>query len=420
MRITCLGSRLPAALALAALVGACAQGQSETIETASTGMMSASSTSSSSTTEEGSTTGTTETPEPTTAGTTMTEPPPDCGDGVVDADEECDDGNDVFTDDCLPNCALPTCGDGVVWAGVEGCDDGNDVDEDGCSNECVSANCGDGEMQPGEECDDGNDADDDACLSNCIKAICGDGEIWEGAEDCDDVGESATCNEDCTASVRGDEVLNMAAGEECDDGNDKDWDECTTECVNAVCGDGIEHIGVEECDDGNDVAGDGCEDDCTITPTYAAVGPQLDVPESELFGWDICWSSLYNNSGTSINAIINSNCTKENLMLACREVGSDTYTVLAHAPRGDVTFNTGQGNTPNIANGVGWYFSDSWSWGFAKQGDPILRAPCDLQNINAEQRLCWRTSGGNTNTGSRCGATTTNNGAWERVLLHAD
>lgn len=186
------------------------------------------------------------------------------------------------------------------------------------------------------------------------------------------------------------------------------------------CGDGELQPG-EECDDGNDVSGDGCEDDCSNTPIYNAFGPQTNVPESELIGWEICWASTYSNSGTSLNAIINSNCTRENLMLACREVDSDTYTLLAHAPRNDVTFNTGQGNTPKIANGSGWYFSESWSWGFAKQGDPILRTPCDTQDINAAERLCWQTSGGNTNSGYRCGASVDLLGnSWERVILHAE
>ncbi|MCA9717851.1 MAG: DUF4215 domain-containing protein, partial [Myxococcales bacterium] len=299
-------------------------------------------------------------------------------------------------------------------------DDGNDIDDDGCTNACISADCGDGETQPPEECDDGNADDDDACLPTCIKAVCGDGKIWDGVEECDDELETESCDADCTFASCGDGQINATADEECDDGNNKDWDECTNACVAATCGDGIVWIDVEECDDGNAINGDGCEPDCTVTPTYSAVGPQMNVPADELFGWEICWLSPYTNSGTSINSIINSNCTKANLMLACREVDSDIYTLLAHAPRSDVTFNTGQENTPHTANGVGWYFSDSYSWGFAKQGDAILRNTCDTLDPNGDQRLCWHTSGGSSNPGYRCGANKGIGAGWERVILHAD
>ena len=43
-------------------------------------------------------------------------------------------------------------------------------------------------------------------------------------------------------------------------------------------------------------------------------------------------------------------------------------TVAAHAPRTDVLFDTGTGNVPHDANGVGWYYNGNWSWGFAPQG----------------------------------------------------
>ena len=48
-------------------------------------------------------------------------------------------------------------------------------------------------------------------------------------EECDDAGESATCDADCTAAVCGDGVLNESAGETCDDGNT--GTECLPGCV---------------------------------------------------------------------------------------------------------------------------------------------------------------------------------------------
>jgi hypothetical protein len=46
--------------------------------------------------------------------------------------------------------------------------------------------------------------------------VCGDG-VATGDEDCDDEGESASCNADCTLAVCGDGIINATASEECDD-----------------------------------------------------------------------------------------------------------------------------------------------------------------------------------------------------------
>ncbi|HEY8378316.1 MAG TPA: DUF4215 domain-containing protein, partial [Nannocystis sp.] len=266
-------------------------------------------------------------------------------------------------------------------------------DGDDCTNACTIAVCGDGVVHEGfEACDDGNLSDNDACTSQCALAGCGDGLVNEGVE-------------------------------ECDDGNADNNDACTASCKHAVCGDGILWFGVEECEDGNLIPSDGCEPDCkkTVVNKYNAFGPQVSVPVESVFGWEVCYSDTYGKSGTPVATILQQ-CHKANLMLACRQVGVPIYTVLAHAPRSEVTKDTGSSNEPTVANGTGWYFSDAYSWGFAKQGDPISRTSCDTQSINPERRLCWHTSGGNINGGWRCGATTGLNGnnTWERVVLHAD
>lgn len=63
-----------------------------------------------------------------------------------------------------------------------------------------------------------------------VVAVCGNGSV-EGAEACDDMGESATCNDDCTPAECGDGVLNVTAGEECDDGNTMGGDGCEATCL---------------------------------------------------------------------------------------------------------------------------------------------------------------------------------------------
>ncbi|HEV7559060.1 MAG TPA: hypothetical protein VGO00_26485, partial [Kofleriaceae bacterium] len=48
-----------------------------------------------------------------------------------------------------------------------------------------------------------------------IGSYCGDG-VVDASEQCDDGGESATCNSDCTVAACGDSVVNFTAGEDCD------------------------------------------------------------------------------------------------------------------------------------------------------------------------------------------------------------
>jgi hypothetical protein len=64
---------------------------------------------------------------------------------------------------------------------------------------------------------------------------CGNGNL-EGDESCDDEGESAGCDADCTVADCGDGTSNAAAGEGCDDGDLDETDGCTTSCVvGALC-----------------------------------------------------------------------------------------------------------------------------------------------------------------------------------------
>lgn len=186
-----------------------------------------------------------------------------CGDTLVHAGvEACDDGNFNDADGCTSKCALATCGDGSVQQG-EVCDLGPaNSDTGACTTKCMAAKCGDGFVQPseGEKCDDGNDDDGDACAL-CQTAACGDGFLYEGVEACDDgnalntdacvacalakcgdgfvragveacdvVGETMTCDADCTAVKCGDGVKNASAGEVCDDGNAQAADGCDPDC----------------------------------------------------------------------------------------------------------------------------------------------------------------------------------------------
>jgi len=98
-----------------------------------------------------------------------------CGDGQIIGLEECDDGNDnsdTLPDACRTDCVLPKCGDGVTDTG-EDCDDGNDNSDevpDACRTDCSYASCGDGviDVAASEECDEGDINANEGCYQ-CIE-----------------------------------------------------------------------------------------------------------------------------------------------------------------------------------------------------------------------------------------------------------
>ncbi len=119
-----------------------------------------------------------------------------CGDGRVGPTESCDDGNLDPGDACDPSCRwAPFCGDGVVDDG-EVCDDGNGAHGDGCALLCASdETCGNGHWDPlaGEACDG-----EPGCGPDCAWPSCGDG-VLDPGEACDDGGLASFdgCGADC-------------------------------------------------------------------------------------------------------------------------------------------------------------------------------------------------------------------------------
>ncbi|MDH5716307.1 MAG: DUF4215 domain-containing protein [Spirochaetia bacterium] len=227
-----------------------------------------------------------------------------CGDSIVNttAGETCDDGNTISGDGCAANCTIEIpayCGNGIVDAG-EQCDDSGESAN--CNNNCTTRTCGDSIVNAiaGEACDDGGTVAGDGCAADCtieIPAYCGNG-VTDTGEACDDNGESATCNSNCTARSCGDFIVNATAGEQCDDGGTVAGDGCDSNCIIEIpeycgngivdagescddsgtqtstcevncqaptCGDGILNVSAsEQCEDGNTVIGDGCDASCLI------------------------------------------------------------------------------------------------------------------------------------------------------------
>lgn len=97
---------------------------------------------------------------PGSSATLAADPSPFCGDGELNIGEECDLGVDNADDgSCTLACKTATCGDGLVWTGMEACDLGqwNSPNYGGCAPDCqLAARCGDGVLDPEhEQCDDG-------------------------------------------------------------------------------------------------------------------------------------------------------------------------------------------------------------------------------------------------------------------------
>ena len=89
--------------------------------------------------------------------------------------------------------------------------------------------------------------------------VCGDDDVGPG-EQCDDMGESALCDADCTYAFCGDGVTNAVANEECDDGDVEDGDGCSPSCL------------VEDGDDGG-MGGGGGASAATSTAAGNTLGP---------------------------------------------------------------------------------------------------------------------------------------------------
>ncbi|MBU1029056.1 Ig-like domain-containing protein, partial [Patescibacteria group bacterium] len=187
------------------------------------------------------------------------------------------------TDRCLMTGSLPNvpaCGNGLPAERGEDCDDGNVLDGDGCSSNCLVSGteppaCGNGAINVGENCEALPDPLAGGALvfpRGCMdprQDYNGDGrpEGWG----CILLGSTAG------RSTCGDRI--RADGEACDDGNTRDGDGCSRDCLNegtvqlctiatpagelcvSSCGNGLTEPG-EECDDGNTNRGDGCSANC--------------------------------------------------------------------------------------------------------------------------------------------------------------
>ncbi|UJR19800.1 hypothetical protein I4U23_022933 [Adineta vaga] len=157
------------------------------------------------------------------------------------------------------------------------------------------------------------------------------------------------------------------------------------------------------------------------TVSLSLSGVQLNLNPSSLpNGWTLCYTATYAAAmGTYSLPTILSICNKNKLLLGCRPVNTTILIVAAMGNRNDVLYNCSMSTScTNVANGVGWYYSDSYSWGFISGDDTVLRNSCDTGSTNAAYRLCWHTQN---NGGYRCGSAIglNSDSTWEKVIYHA-
>ncbi|CAF3968520.1 unnamed protein product [Rotaria sp. Silwood1] len=152
-------------------------------------------------------------------------------------------------------------------------------------------------------------------------------------------------------------------------------------------------------------------------------GVQRNVDLSTLSNdWSECYRGTYAVAlnETILTSILNA-CNKGQLLLACRPVNTSLLTVAAMGLRADVLFNCSSSSScTHAANGVGWYYSNNYSWGFVSNNDTVSRNPCDTTQANPSYGLCWYT--GQLSGGLQCGAnilSPLNYTNFERIIYHS-
>jgi hypothetical protein len=144
-------------------------------------------------------------------------------------------------------------------------------------------------------------------------------------------------------------------------------------------------------------------------PALVGAGIQQNVSLASFQGqgWSVCHEERYSERGTPVATVL-SGCAGQYLMLACRaDTSTDTLALAAADTRAVVTQVDPEGVTSfHASHGVGWYFTESMSWGFFPASDTVNRANCDLDGgtqTSKDQRLCWNVLDGALLRGWRCG-----------------
>jgi hypothetical protein len=157
---------------------------------------------------------------------------------------------------------------------------------------------------------------------------------------------------------------------------------------------------------------------------FWCTGPQIGMPTTKLGDWTQCYVGNYGESSlpsTDLTTILTA-CNRTKLMMGCRPMGASSLQLAAMGSRSDVLNPScgDQQNCTNEGNGVGWYFSNDQSWGFAPAGQSVSRNSCDTNGFGDASgpfRMCWHTYANNSlQTGYRCGNDMDYGGAYQREV----
>ncbi len=196
------------------------------------------------------------------------------------------------------------------------------------------------------------------------------------------------------------------------------------------------------CSDGLDNDGDGfydypreaqCEHGLDETEGRAPVpvdfeGVMENVPAEALADWTLCHLDTYADDLVGLDDL-RAACGGAEILLGCRPTGQPNLTIAAAGPRTDVFFETGPGRgDTRLVNGTQFYFDGNSSLGFAPEGVPVDRTPCDVRELpdgpggdpdlgTGHLRVCWATRDDHLDVGARCGLAPVVDADYERVVF---
>lgn len=158
----------------------------------------------------------------------------------------------------------------------------------------------------------------------------------------------------------------------------------------------------------------GAANDCTDFEIPAGIQQDIPIATFTDGGFRVCHRSSYEDGG-DFGA-----CDGAEMVVGCLAAGADVLTLAAGGSLADVMMDVGNGAVAtHEANGVAFYYSPNYSWGFAPVGAPLNRDSCDVGDgvDGGETRMCWHTRNGEFQRGYRCGTQTTSDAALERLIL---